>query len=124
MAGHNERLGPSQFRDLLSMLQVDITAHEAMRMFRRMDEDDSGSIEFEEFAEAMLEQFSQAEIEQAASIEIGSMGTRMWSRGEIAWSINNCLIVSASCKNSTKRYPPVVAMSSCAVKSQERCVFL
>ena len=36
MAGHNERLGPSQFRDLLSMLQVDITAHEAMRMFRRM----------------------------------------------------------------------------------------
>ena len=57
----------------------------------------------------MLEQFSQAEIEQASSIEIGSMGTRMWSRGEIAWSINNCLIVSASCKNPTQQYPPAAS---------------
>eukprot|EP01046_Picozoa_sp_COSAG06_P115963 COSAG06_NODE_62915_length_263_cov_1.914634_1_plen_78_part_10 len=25
------------------------------------------------------------------------MGTRMWSRGEVAWSINSCLIISATC---------------------------
>lgn len=94
---HKMRLGPSQFRGLLDMLDMDVQKDDAMRMFRAMDEDSGGFIEFEEFAEAMLEQFSEAEIREASAIEIGNMGTRMWSRGEVAWSINTCLIISAGC---------------------------
>lgn len=94
---HRMRLGPSQFRSLLNMLDMDVSALDAMRMFRAMDEDGGGFIEFEEFAEAMLEHFSEKEIREASDIEIGNMGTRMWSRGEVAWSINSCLIISAGC---------------------------
>jgi Ca2+-binding EF-hand superfamily protein len=94
---HQMKLGPSQFRGLLDMLEMEVQKDDAMRMFRAMDEDGGGFIEFVEFAEAMLEQFSENEIRDASSMEIGNMGTRMWSRGEIGWSINSCLIISATC---------------------------
>lgn len=69
----------------------------AMKMFRTMDADGGGAIEFEEFADGMLEGFQHDEIEAAANIDIGAMGTRMWSRGEIVWAANTAAMFVSSC---------------------------
>jgi AI-2 transport protein TqsA len=94
---HFGRLGPSQFRDLLKLLEVDIDPGAAMRMFRHMDDDMGGFIEFEEFADAMLEGFSSEDIIAASEVEIGNMGTRMWSRGEVAWNANSAMVLCSTC---------------------------
>eukprot|EP01044_Picomonas_judraskeda_P042336 COSAG03_NODE_21741_length_300_cov_0.746269_1_plen_100_part_11 len=62
-------------------------------MMIEMDENGDGEIEFEEFAVAMVHTYDDDMISSAAMVAIGNLGTRMWKRGEIVWSINNNIII-------------------------------
>ena len=61
-----------------------------------MDENGDGEIEFEEFAVAMVHTYDDDMISSAAMVSIGNLGTRMWKRGEIVWSLNNQIIIIVS----------------------------
>ena len=79
-----------------SMLGMDLDNLEAIEMFRAMDTDGGGAIDFPEFGEAMLQQFTDEQIRLACAVELGSVGTTKWDRGQTAWSTNTCLLLCRS----------------------------
>jgi Ca2+-binding EF-hand superfamily protein len=89
-------LGRRQFLDLLKMIGQDavLDSPELIEnMFTEMDEDGDGQIEFPEFVRAMVNHIGMDAMEEIAEIELGSKGTRKWSRGEIHWAGNTGLIL-------------------------------
>ena len=89
-------LGRRQFLDLLKLIGQDAVLEEPElidNMFQEMDEDGDGQIEFPEFVRAMVNHIGMDTLEEIADIELGSQGTRKWSRGEIHWSANTGLIL-------------------------------
>jgi len=70
-----------------------LAQEELDKMMIEMDENGDGEIEFEEFAVAMVHTYDDDMISSAAMVAIGNLGTRMWQRGEIIWSINNNIII-------------------------------
>jgi Ca2+-binding EF-hand superfamily protein len=93
---HMGFLGRRQFLDLLKLIGQDVVLADPTlidNMFREMDEDGDGQIEFPEFVRAMVNHIGMDAIEEIAEIELGSQGTRKWSRGEIHWAANTGLIL-------------------------------
>jgi len=89
-------MGHRQFTDMLNMLGIDVDDDTLAKMFAEMDENDDGEIDFEEFVPAMFHNISMDQLDAVNEIKIGSLGTRMWSRGEILWAANTgLLLVSA-----------------------------
>lgn len=89
-------LGRRQFLDLLKLIGQDAVLEEPElidNMFQEMDEDGDGQIEFPEFVRAMVNHIGMDTLEEIAEIELGSQGTRKWSRGEIHWSANTGMIL-------------------------------
>ena len=93
---HMGFLGRRQFLDLLKLIGQDFVLENPELidiMFREMDEDGDGQIEFPEFVRAMVNHIGMDALEEVAEIELGSQGTRKWSRGEIHWAANTGLIL-------------------------------
>lgn len=86
-------IGRKQFVDLMALLRIAPTEEELDKMMKEMDENGDGEIEFEEFAVAMVHTYDDDMLTSAAQTSIGSLGTRMWERGEIIWSLNTNIIV-------------------------------
>ena len=94
---HITYLGRRNFVDLLDMLMIEVTEDVMEKMFQEMDENHDGQIEFEEFITAMVNNIGKEQLAQVEDIKMGACGTRMWERGEIAWSANTGLIVITGC---------------------------
>lgn len=86
-------IGRKQFIDLMNLLRISPTEEELDKMMTEMDENGDGEIEFEEFAVAMVHTYDDDMLDTAAATSIGSLGTRMWERGEIVWSLNSNIII-------------------------------
>jgi len=90
---HIGYLGRRQFSDLLSIMNIEVDDDLLDKMFIEMDENGDGQIEFDEYISAMVNNIGKEQLDSVASLEMGSMGTRKWERGEIAWAANSGMMV-------------------------------
>jgi len=95
-AQHVGFMGHRQFTDMLGMLGIEVSDETLQAMFKEMDENDDGEIDFEEFVPAMFHNISMDELNSVNDIKIGGLGTRMWSRGEILWAANTGLLLCSA----------------------------
>lgn len=86
-------LGQIQFKQLLKLLNVEVSTEQLDKMFLEMDENGDNQIQFDEFVAAMASNLDAEQLEMAASVKPGASGTRRWSRGEIVWAANKGIIV-------------------------------
>lgn len=86
-------IGTKQFKQVLGLLDIPCTDEELVKMMAIMDEDDSGTIGFDEFALGMTARLDEEFLEIAAEIELGAMGTRKWSQGGMIWNSNNNILI-------------------------------
>jgi predicted PurR-regulated permease PerM/Ca2+-binding EF-hand superfamily protein len=93
---HVGYMGHRQFTDMLNMLGIEVDDETLKQMFIEMDENDDGEIDFEEFVPAMFHHISMDDLAAVDDIQIGALGTRMWSRGEILWAANTGLLLISS----------------------------
>lgn len=95
---HIGYLGRRQFSDLLSIMNIDVDDDTLEKMFLEMDENGDGQIEFDEYIRAMVNNIGKEQLDSVANLEMGSMGTRKWERGEIAWAANSgMMLISTNC---------------------------
>jgi len=90
---HIGYLGRRQFSDLLNIINIDVSDDVMEKMFQDMDENGDGQIAFDEYITAMVNNIGKDQLATVANIKMGSMGTRMWERGEIAWAANSGMMV-------------------------------
>ena len=87
-------LGRRQFLDLIQMLGIEADAATTETMFRDMDADGNGQIEFPEFVRSMVSHIGLDTVEEVVTtVEMGAQGTRKWTRGEIHWAANTGLLL-------------------------------
>lgn len=92
---HVGYLGHRQFTDMLKMLNIEVDEETLAIMFTEMDENDDGEIDFEEFVPSMVLHIDPEALDVLDQIQIGGLGTRMWSRGEILWAANTGLLLTS-----------------------------
>lgn len=92
---HVGYLGHRQFTDILKMLNIDVDEETLLQMFAEMDENDDGEIDFDEFVPSMVNHIDPEALDILDQISIGSLGTRMWTRGEILWAANTGLLIAS-----------------------------
>lgn len=88
-------LGRRQFTELLQIMQITPDDDTLEAMFTEMDENGDGQIGFDEFVAAMVHNLGIEALDAVDKIELGSCGTKMWTRGEIIWGANTSLIIVA-----------------------------
>jgi AI-2 transport protein TqsA len=88
-------LGHRQFTDMLKMLNIEVDEETLLIMFTEMDENDDGEIDFDEFVPSMVKHIDPEALDVLDQIQIGGLGTRMWSRGEVLWAANTGLLITS-----------------------------
>lgn len=91
---HMGYLGRRQFKDLLNILSLEPDPGTLEQMFVEMDDNADGQIEFTEFVLAMVNNIGIEALDSIQEIQMGTMGTRRWTRGDVLWAANNGLLIT------------------------------